>query len=424
MAKHLCYDDSFQIIKRSTQVNIQILDAIIKNLTDFADGIVKLHANLSKIYKTLPKLERKVPVKKHYFKKPKIDVEGLNPEPELTKINSKILEYMISPPKLLEFQESIRTQLINKLSAFRAQYAETSNLIEISNEKSSFIVKSAQNAFGQIFDEYNIICSQIETIHANLQMQETEIIRGQYNALKEQFNVKQKQLFDILKTLNDENNRYNLAMETNLSKWEEADLNKEHTLQQLFNDFSRTLLTLSVDTERVSQEISECLENYNFESDHQQYDAQIFNVPQAERKLVSYSVQPLPFDIMEYVSPEVMFADELREYTDIATQDFDGGMHISANEEVTVHSVSDDSKTAIVSKPSTGEICEVPYSILYHSNQKQRVLMKVVGSISDANVSLNVGDVVCAEGTSQVRTMCTTVTGHKIELPVSMLTPL
>jgi hypothetical protein len=422
MTKHLKYDDSFQVIKRATHINIQILDAIIKNLTEFSNGIVKLQKDLSKTFKTLPKLERKVPIKKHYFKRPKINVDELNPEPELANIVSTLLQYMISPPKLMEFIEAVRTQLIDKLVALKAQYEETVTSIELANEKSSFIVKSAQNAFGLIYNEYNSICEQIEEIHSALQTQESEVIRDQYKTLKEQFNVKQKQLFNILKTLNDENNRYNLSMETSLTKWEESDLNKEHSLQQLFNDFSHTILDLSVNTESISQDIKEALKRYDFASDHMQYNAQIFKVPQSQRKLVSFSIPPLPFNILEYVSPKDIFEDELQQYTDIATRDYDGDIHISANEELTVHSRSDDLKTAVVSRPSTGEICEVPYSILYHNSQKERVLMKLVRSFNNGDVILNVGDIVCAEGISQVRTMCTTITGQKVELPVSMLT--
>ena len=422
MTKHLNYDDSFKEIQKSTQINIKMMEAIIKNLTGFADDIIKMHNDLAKIYKNLPKIEKKVPIKKHFFKRPKVDLDSLTPEPNLNNIIQSILQYIIAPPKLMEFQKQLRTQFIDKFNGIHDQYKQTADEIAQSNANSTNAVRSAQQQFSKIYDEYNQICAQIETLHAQLQTQETEVLRDQFNACKEQFAVKQTQLFDMLKTLNDENNMYNLSMETNLSKWEESDLNKEHSLQQLFNDFSHVLIQISSGTEEISQTLKNMINSYDFDADHEQYKLQAFSIPQEKRKLIDFSMPPLPFDITEYVSPELVFQDELKEYTDIASQDYKSDICFSANDELVVHSVSQDGKTCIVSKPDTHEVAEIPTSVLYNSHQKERKLMKLVSPYVDGKINLQPGEIVCASGTSQARTICTTLSGQKIELPVSKLT--
>ena len=422
MTKYLNYDESFSLISQSSELNIEIMSNLIKNLTLFSDEILRIHKDLLKIYENISKTEKKVPTKKHLFKKAKISNEIDAPEEQFQKIILKLLTRLITPPMQMELQNKLKTEFIAKLSDINEEYNNTFQEIKNINEFSNLILRKSQESFSKVYDDYNKLCEQLESAHSHLSSGENDALRSQYETLKQQFTEKQKQLFELLKEYNNSNGKYFLAMEENLTKWENSDKKKNEAIMNLLFSFSNVLMDISAGTKDIAESLTDIFENYDFDTDHQEYNYPALSLTQDKRKIVEFNMPPLPFEITEYVNPELAFQEELKEYTDIASEEYKGDICFSVNDQLIVHSTSEDQTTCIVSKPATNEIAQIPTSVLYHSRQNEGKLMKVISPYSDGKINLREDEIVCASGIGHSRTICTTLSGQKVEVPVSILT--
>ena len=244
MTKNLCYEQSFQIINKSSDTNIEILTNLIKNLSSFADEIVRIHKDLLKVYENMPKNEKKVPVKKHLFKKSKNNYDS--PEQQFQLIINLLIQRLIDPPLMIEFQHRLRSEFIDKMNEIKDDYFNTFQEIKNTSETSTLILRKSQESFVKIYSEYNQLCEQIDSIHSHITGDDNDSLKTQFESLKTQFFDKQKQLYDMLKEYNDSKGKYCIAMEENLTKWEMNDQKKDQAIIQLFITFSNVLPMLLI----------------------------------------------------------------------------------------------------------------------------------------------------------------------------------
>ena len=329
MANVLSYSESFQIIHRAKETNSAIMNTVIKKLDHFHGNINKLLDALSKVELELPIKRDRKPMfdKKGVFKKDKDFLKIKDLEPNFSIILKSLNEILTNPSGLMDFNEKIMDVFIAKFKNIKEVYENKMNAMEKYSILAKKDLETAENNYKQAYLAYNQFAKTVDELKAKIDMDISmgktpdQVLKSQQNLndMKNEFRKLQEAAVTMLDKYNEQKILYTRSLESALTVFEEADFKREQSIQELFDNFAAHIIKYATEKKNEAERFNIILNKFSLEKDFQNVFKQSEEIKSSQ---VTFEAQKLPFEICEYVSPETLFADEIKKYTATVIEDF------------------------------------------------------------------------------------------------------
>ncbi|KAH0793164.1 hypothetical protein GPJ56_002873 [Histomonas meleagridis] len=436
MTKCLTYEESFVILKKATEINIALMDAVVKKLDAF-------HGNINHMLDSLSKKKLEIPVKrdrkplfdrKFQFKKDKDLIKMKDIEPNLSKAWNILCNQIIcQQASLRALNDALKKPLINQFLNLSRIYSTKTGTMEKYSAIASKDLESTRTLYHQSYNAYQQLSENINDIKQRMDSDAAagkprdQILKYQQslNDLKSTFNKLQDEAVNALEKYNYAKLSYTKSLESALTVFEEAEIQREEGIRKLFTDFTTPITNYTETKQQIFTNLRETVEKISVEEDIDKYykPSDVEVVPST----VIFEAKKLPFVISEYVPPEQIYSDKLHQYVaevkTECTRDFECDLEIAVGEQVTVMSENGEFCKVITEKES--KIGTVRKQNLSRLSEFDHKLYRVVADYNppgrSPGMAVVAGEVVMSLLQSQNEILCQNPYNKKGTIPLSNL---
>ncbi|KAH0791929.1 Intersectin 1 (SH3 domain protein) [Histomonas meleagridis] len=338
------YSKSFQKIRKAKETIVNIMDQTIDKLETFSRQVNILLKGLSKDHSDSKRKERKPSVEKRLESiKSSSRQDFTDLEPNFSAAwNFLHNNYFKSNHSLQEFNNELQNDFIPQLKYVRNLYE--SKMLEIDTNITQAVknLSEAEEAARMADDKYREHCETIE--NAKEKLNEEEVISNEklmakfqkiFNDAVSLFPDLQKNAIDLIDEVNEQKMNYLREMELSLTLFEQSDCQREESFKKMLFNFIAPLEKLAENLITTAEDLSKSLS-----ASHDDIPDPLFELKDVKLTNVTYEPQKLPFDILEFISPQKIFEADLSNFCAFVTKDYTatktGELSLSAGEKVVV----------------------------------------------------------------------------------------
>ncbi|EAY20095.1 hypothetical protein TVAG_366030 [Trichomonas vaginalis G3] len=359
MTEYLDYGSNIDVINGSIKVSIDIMNDVIKAISDICSHFAGVQDSVTKLLQNIPNLNKSK--KFNIFKKNEDENKQKFKNP-LKKLIELILQSLSDNRLILEMLSKIQNNYVEYYSSIKNKFEADGKEIEDTYKQYNFLYVSVANTCNSMQESYLKLCEQIEELHSRMGDNSTPELKEQYSNLKEEFAKLQHSLSEITITLNEETQRYNIEMEYLLSKWEQVHIEKETQIQQYILKLFKQIETIPVQLTTMANEMQLVIEEFQDNLDKDYLSTFISNLEEVELPKVFFTPHMFEFSVSDYTDYDRLYDTGFYDKVVKLLNDYQDAILLKTGDDCIVHCVNDNT-TVITHKPSH-RLFEIPTNYL------------------------------------------------------------
>lgn len=286
--------EQFEILKESTKVDSEIIEATITKLKEFTSSFSQFIQDVSQLNSSL---QTPTGSSKHAFKKKQHQETPEVDDSAFSIIWSVFVEKFLSLNYgIQEFNNHIKDTLLSGLQQLKKFYTDaTAEMIDI-YQTAAKALQTKEETFREQYSKYQKHCERLEVAHGK---QESDPNSPEFNDLKKEFKEIQDKAVVSHAEYSEELSNFHLSYEQILAKYEHIERLREEKLNEFFSSFAVLEKELTERKQSLAQVI-----RHDFENALSQAEAEKISVPDDSTidQIVTFEPIKLPDDVEKLLS--------------------------------------------------------------------------------------------------------------------------